>query len=203
MYTELFTNTRTYRGELVEEKNNCITILCGVTNELVNIPLQGEYCLYKYENVLASSYLYRLDHIIVANKDDIFTAEDRILIANSNDVVKIYQILHSLRSLGFNFNRLEDIKLAELKVNINQIINKAYKNNISEIKQDDELTLEEKTVLINTIKRSKKNYLNILKNTHDVRTILSAFPPMFNEDLLYLTELVRYIDEYYTGYNTQ
>lgn len=203
MYIELFTNTKTYRGELVKEENNRITIQCGITNELIDISLQGEYCIYKHENVLASSYLYRLDHIITANKDDIFTEDDRILIANSNDVVKIYHILHSLRSLGFSFNRLEDIKLADLKININQIIIKAYNNNILEITQDEELTLDEKTILINTIKRSKEKYLNIVKNTHDVKTILSAFPPMFNEDLLYLTELVRYIDEYSKGYDTK
>jgi len=196
MYIELFTDIETYRGELSYMEGDSITFVCGITNVPTTVLLCGAYSLYQFENVDAAGYLHRLEHIVMSKIDPIFTVEDRILIANANDVIKIYHILHSLRSLEFSFNNINDLKIADLRSNIINIVNIAYSNNKIEIEEDEELTTEEKTSLISTMDRSREKYFNIINNTNDVKMVLSTFPPMFNEKLLYLSELVNYINQH-------
>ena len=111
MYIELFTSNNTYRGKLNYEVNDFVSFVCGLTNEVHNIQLQGGSCLYRYSDEKAAMYLKRLDHVIMANNSDVFTDKDRLIIHNSNDVINTFQIIHALRDLGLSNSYYKNVNL--------------------------------------------------------------------------------------------
>lgn len=195
MYIELFTKTRAYRGSLIRRVNNTIVLKDLQAESVFILELDFEHTLYNYA-VRSEYFDYTLEHIISAKSEKIFTSEDISLIINSYDVVKNYRIIHSLRSLGFKFNTLEEIKLPSLVKNLKNITKKEHAVNKAYINTDTDLTLIEKNNLINTINRAKTVYYSKLRKATNIIEALDDFPPMFNETLSYISDIIYYIKRY-------
>lgn len=193
MYIELFVEGKAYRGELISEAGNTIIFRSLLDDNIVTIDLPHVYTLYSYTDKSDEQLNYKVEHIISSKEESIFTEDDINLIANSYNVVTIYRTLHSLRSLDFKFNTLEEITLQSLKEKVKHIIEREYKSNLEYINSDTDLTLEEGKKLIDAIDRAKEDYYNILNITNNIIEVLDAFPPMFNETLPYISEIIKYI----------
>lgn len=192
MYIELFAAGKAYRGELISNIDNVITFSDIFDNSVVTLELPIEYDLYSY-NDRTQQFDYKVEHIIASRDEGIFTEEDINLIANSYDVIRVYRTLHSLRSLGFKFNTLEEVTLQPLIEKLKIIIEREYVSNVEYIDTDDELTSSERKNLIDAIDRAKVNYYNILQVTDNIIEVLDTFPSMFNETLSYISEIIKYI----------
>ena len=190
MYIELFTSNNTYRGKLNYEVNDFVSFVCGLTNEVLTIQLQGGSCLYRYTEENAAMYLKRLDHVIMANSSDVFTEEDRLTIHNSNDVITIFQIIHALRDLGLRNSDYNNVNLQEVKNNISNIIQQNYNDQVGYIKSDDDLTEEEQANLIRITDMSYANYNKLLIKSNSLSEILLNWPCIFAENLSYTSYLV-------------
>jgi len=195
MYIELILKNITYRGELISNSNNTIIFRDIFTNSICNIELPLHYTLYEYNDLFLSYFNYKVEHIKRLSEESLFNEDDVILIANAYDVVKIYHILHTLRSLGFKFNTLDQLTLLQLKENIWLNVEREYSVNLDFIKNDDDLDMYESKNLILAINRAKDRYQTLLQTTDSIIEVLKAYPPMFNETLSYLSEIIRYIDQ--------
>lgn len=192
MYVELFIRNKAYRGVLVSDTNSNVTLKSLPSNDIVTVELSQEYTMYIHEEE-GEQFSYIIEHINALKDETIFTVEDVDLITNSYNVVERFQILHSLRSLGFKFNALEEITAQALIENLKTIIEREYVSNIEYINTDDELTTEERQNLVNAINRAKLDYYRILQVTDSITEILDTFPPMFNETLPYISDITYYI----------
>ena len=195
MFIEIFKEKKAYRGKQLERDDNTITLLDALNNCEHKISLEGQYILTEYgdEKKESEIFEYILDYVKLAANDNFLTSKDKEYVLSSTNVIETYQIIKTLRVLDFNFNSLNDLTPEDVKEKLKYLLEEEYNYNLLYINQDNDLTESEKEKLILTIDRSKCNYLNVLENLIDIVTMFEEFPPMFNDKLLYLGDVVNII----------
>lgn len=195
MYIEIFKQNQAYRGVIAHRDEDTITLNDILDGSEHIVDLTGEYTLIEYgDNPNNKSHLDNILYYLKLVKNDDFLSEvDKKVILNSNNIIAEYQIIKTLRALKFNFNSLSNLTSSNVKKSLKVLLEEEYDYNIQYISEDEDLTQEEKQKLILTMSRSKENYLDLLKNQTDIIVMLGEFPPMFNEKLLYLGDIVNTI----------
>jgi hypothetical protein len=195
MYIELILPNKVYRGELLNESSDSITFRDLLTNDIFTIEINGIYTLYKYIDLTITNLKCKVEHIKRSYEEKIFSDYDTNLIANTYDAIKMYHVLHTLRSLGLEFNSLDQLTLPQLKERIWLVVEREYNSNLNFINNDNDLNTEESRNLIAAIDRAKSRYQSILQTTDSIIKVFKAYPPMFNENLSYISNIIRYIEQ--------
>lgn len=182
MNIKLFINDKIFRGKVIKQTDTYITLNDAVTLKNVKVKLITPYTIATYDDE-GANFSRDLDYIKLANSNDIFSKDDKILIDQSPVPHVTYKLLHGLRDLGLSCNSIEEIDLIVLKKNINDIVLKQYDIQIEYINEDDDLTDEQRDNLKQITSKVFNDYSVLLKKSKVLRDILGNWPTLFSEQL--------------------
>lgn len=192
MFVEIYKDLKAYRGDIEYRENDYLSLKDIESDEVFNVCLTGEYILVEHDDDSIKNRILR--DIQIVKDDELLSDDDKDFIISKEDILEHYKIIKTLRILSLPHNNLLDVDLIEFKKGLMRLIEEEYIYNVTSINDDEDLTEQEKNMLIMTLDRAKTLYLDKVNTLTCIKLLLKEFPPMFNDKLIYIGEVINYLE---------
>jgi len=188
---ELTLNGKIYRGELLSESLNEVTLKHIISEEISTYVLSGTYEITKHVIEKKSSNKIFLEFIFEAIKklehNVLFTKEEIYEISQVKDVILEIQIQSVLKTLKIG---KENISIDIVKEALIQYAKEETLLNVGFIKNDNDLDENQCNILILNFNEILNNFAESLKETNTITDMYLKIPDIFKaEDLKHFQSL--------------
>jgi len=171
--------------EVIEYTSTCLTFIDYITSEVTKY----YFGCSEFAIVQESEDVFGVVSKIKADKK--ITSSDFNIIFKAPDRTDTYRRIRALRDIGFTTETsITEGDLVKFKQNIIRVIGEDLAEQISEVRNDDDLSESECDQLVNICSNVHKQFTETVRSSTSIKDIISNWPNILSIDKPYLRFLM-------------